>query len=311
MSLLTKPEELKAKKTFKGLIYGQPGIGKTTLALSAPSPVCIDCDDGIMRVKSEFRVPTLQVENYEDILKLLESEELNVFGTIVFDTLGKLIDKICDYVGRQNPRLRQADGQMSQKGWGSVKSTFSALLKLLNNKNKSIIFVAHENEDKNGDEIFKRPDCAGSARKDIVRELDFMGYMEMVGNKRTISFSPSSRFFAKNSLELNDCIEIPSLENGNNFIAEKIVKLTQQKMEEEVELRKEYNKVMKNIDEILEKINTLADLNEAYLKIKGLHHIWSSNLVSGNKLGLKAKDLNAQFNKATNKFELIKTTETV
>ena len=32
---------------FKGLIYGQPGIGKSTIALSAPNPVMVDAEKGL------------------------------------------------------------------------------------------------------------------------------------------------------------------------------------------------------------------------------------------------------------------------
>jgi len=44
--LLTKPNELTVKLSYAGLIYGQPGVGKTTLALSSVNPVCIDADRG-------------------------------------------------------------------------------------------------------------------------------------------------------------------------------------------------------------------------------------------------------------------------
>ena len=45
----------------------------------------------------------------------------------------------------------------------------------------------------------------------------------MRGNKRTISFTPSDKFYAKNSLHLGAHIEIPSTENGNNFITTEVI----------------------------------------------------------------------------------------
>ena len=151
-SLLTNPADLQSSNILKGLVYGQPGIGKTTLAISAPNPVCIDFDKGMKRVQPKDRVPSLQVDNYQQVLELLESDEIKPFDTLVFDTLGKLIDRICDYAAFKNPKARQGDGQMSMKGWGEVKSYFQALVKLLEGKNKSLLFVAHESEEKNGDE---------------------------------------------------------------------------------------------------------------------------------------------------------------
>ena len=39
MSLIKKPNELDVQTKIKALIYGQAGMGKTTLALSAPKPL--------------------------------------------------------------------------------------------------------------------------------------------------------------------------------------------------------------------------------------------------------------------------------
>lgn len=303
MTFLTNPSELKSKKTFKGLIYGQPGIGKTTLALSAPRPVLLDFDKGVDRVMPQFRVPSLQVENYQQVIDFILSGEMDKFETVVVDTIGKLVDCICDHVATENSRLRQADGQMSIKGWGVVKYTFQAFFKLLASKNKSLIFVAHESEEKNGDEVTKRPDCSGSARKDVVKELDFMGYMEAINNKRAISFSPSNKFYAKNSIGINETIEVEDLKFGNNFISEKIVKLTNEKMKQNADLSKKYTNL---ISEIKSQINALSDaeaVNDFFNKIKSMEAIWDSEFVAKNELNKKIKEIGVIFNKESKKFE--------
>jgi GTPase SAR1 family protein len=118
MGLLTKPNELTVKETYAGLIYGQPGVGKTTLALSSVNPVCIDVDRGMYRVERRYQVPSLQVESYQQVLELLNSNELDGFNTIVIDTLGKMIDCMGEYVAKNNPKYRQSNGQLTQQGWG-------------------------------------------------------------------------------------------------------------------------------------------------------------------------------------------------
>lgn len=50
MTLIRKPNEIQIQGKIKMLIYGQPGMGKTTMALSAPDPLLIDCDNGVQRV---------------------------------------------------------------------------------------------------------------------------------------------------------------------------------------------------------------------------------------------------------------------
>ena len=50
MGLIKKPNELTVKNALSALIYGQPGMGKTTLALSSPQPLLLDFDGGVHRV---------------------------------------------------------------------------------------------------------------------------------------------------------------------------------------------------------------------------------------------------------------------
>lgn len=298
MVLLTKPSELKKKTVFKGLIYGNPGIGKTTMALSAPRPLCIDLDKGIDRVEKRFQVDSLQVDNYQQILDLVNGDEIKPFDTLVIDTLGKLIDKMGDWLAIKNPKVKQASGQLTMRGWGAVKQQFLIFFKILESKNKSIIFVAHEKEERRGEEVKVRPDVAGSSGKEIVKELDFMGYMEMRGGRRTISFRPSELYYAKNSLGLNDIMQVPDTKKGNNFIMEKIVKLTQIRMEDEAKMRIEYDELKEKITKETGELKTLEDVNKFYKKLtKDIVHIWDTLYVAKKLLNDVIKNLRFEFDK--------------
>jgi hypothetical protein len=302
MALLTKPNELVMKETYAGLIYGQPGVGKSTLALSSVNPVCVDVDRGMYRVEKRYQAPSLQVESYRQTLDLLNSDELDGFETIVIDTLGKLIDRVGEHVAKNNPKYRQGNGQLTMQGWGQVKIEFRALVKLINGKNKSVIFVAHESEEKEGDVTKKRPDVSGSARKDIVKELDFMGYMEMSGNKRTISFAPSGAYYAKNSMGLDSVIEIPEIRTGNTFIRDVVVAAIRSRRERDKAQAGPYDELVKEIDAIAEAAKDIAALNEAYTRLAGLGQIWDSKLYARSKISEAAKALGAAWDKASNRF---------
>ena len=295
--LLTQPGDLTASHTFVGLIYGQPGVGKSTLALSAPNPICIDFDHGMKRVQPQHRAPSLQVATYAQVLELLNGKEIEPFDTIIMDTLGKTIDRICDYCASNNPKARQGDGTMTRKGWGEVKNTFHALLKLLKSKGKSLLFVAHESEEKNGDDTIKRPDCSGSARKDIVKELDFMGYMEMVGTKRTINFAPTDKYYAKNSLGLKHAIEIPDTEKGNSFIAKEIVKLSEERLKEQSALRVAYDALIKGIDAAIGATTNAEQVNAYYVEMGKREPIWDSHFYERRKLAEHIAKIGVEFDK--------------
>ena len=301
--LLTKPNELVIKLSYAGLIYGQPGVGKTTLALSSVNPVCIDVDQGMYRIEKRYQVPSLQMNDYNQLLELLNSNEINNYETIVVDTLGKLIDRISDYVTDKNPKYRQSNGQLTMQGWGQVKIEFRALVKLINSKNKSVLFVAHESEEKEGDVTKKRPDVSGSARKDIVKELDFMGYMEMSGNKRTISFTPNSSYYAKNCLRLDAVIEVPDISAANSFIQDTVVASLIKKKKEDADMAAPYENLIAKVDMLVEAAIDANDINSAYKEISGLAHIWDSKIYAWHKISGKAKELGMHFNKAKNSFQ--------
>jgi hypothetical protein len=253
-------------------------------------------------VEKRYQVPSLQVENYQQVLDLLNSGELDGFNTIVIDTLGKLVDCMGEYVAKNNPKYRQSNGQLTQQGWGQIKIEFRALIKLINGKNKSVIFVAHESEEKEGDVTKKRPDVSGSARKDIVKELDFMGYMEMSGNKRTISFSPSSAYYAKNSMGLDAVIEVPGIQAANSFIRDIVVSAIRTRREQDEAQAGPYNELVKTIDGIISGVKDIESLNGAYEKLTALETVWDSKLYAKSKISETAKALNAKWDKPANRF---------
>ena len=66
--MILTPEKMDfSKQTFSAIIYGSPGIGKTTLACSAPKPLLIDFDRGVSRVRADHRVTTVVADTYEEV----------------------------------------------------------------------------------------------------------------------------------------------------------------------------------------------------------------------------------------------------
>jgi hypothetical protein len=254
------------------------------------------------RVEKRYQAPSLQVENYRQVLDLIDSSELDGFDTIVIDTLGKLVDHMGEHIAKNNPKYRQGSGQLTMQGWGQIKIEFHHLVTLINGKKKSVIFVAHENEEKEGDVTKKRPDVSGSARKDIVKELDFMGYMEMSGNRRTISFSPCGSYYAKNSMGLDSVIEVPGIQEGNTFIKDVVVSAMRNRREQDKAQAVPYGELVKKIDAIVNAAKTVPDVNEAYAQLVMLDHIWDSKIYSRIKIREAAKAINASWDTKTNRF---------
>ena len=67
--IIKRNESAPAKDTsLIMLLYGAPGVGKTTLACSAETPFVIDCDHGIKRVSASNRADYSDARNYTEIL---------------------------------------------------------------------------------------------------------------------------------------------------------------------------------------------------------------------------------------------------
>ena len=68
--MIKKPSEIiNSENKFRMLVAGYPGIGKTTLGLSAPKPLLIDVDFGINRTMANVRKDYIQPNNYEEIFR--------------------------------------------------------------------------------------------------------------------------------------------------------------------------------------------------------------------------------------------------
>lgn len=311
-NLIKMSSELESDSPIITLIYGQPGVGKTVLAIGSDRPLLLDFDHGILRVQKEFRykTPTVQVRNYDEVLKIINEYDLSPYKTIVIDTLGKLVKVVGDWAVKRNPKNMKADGSSySWQGWGAIKNCICDLVQNIASKGKHVILVAHESEEKDGEERYIRPDVQGSARKDIIKELDLMGYMQMFNNRRTICFTPTDKFYAKNSAGLKGFMEIP--EGSKTFFKDNIIDVIIKQREEDKRVYMEYEELINRQAESINHISTIDDLNIAYKALSEQEPIWDSEISWKRKLKDRADLLKATFNKVTGAFENANNTESV
>lgn len=311
MSMFKKPSELAYNSTIKALVYGQPGLGKSTLALSTPNPVLFDFDGGIQRVNGAFQCPTLQVQNWTEVLQALQEleKEPNDFKTIVIDTAGKMLDYMSTYIIQQDNRLGKRDGSLTLQGFGARKIMFINFLKRVSMMGKHVIFVAHEREEKDGDIRIVRPEIGGSSAGDLIKELDLVGYMQAIGNKRTISWTPQEKFYAKNTCNLPPMQEIPVIIDaqgkivGHNDFMSNIFENYDNYLKQESNTRKEYDELISEIEGEVACISDAEQANSYVLSMKDKKQIWDSNAHAKSLITERCKELGLKFNKTTKKYE--------
>lgn len=309
MSLIRKPSELQVQTTIKALIYGQPGIGKTTLALSAPNPVLLDFDNGVHRVNPLHAVPTLQVTSYDDFLQVLNNGDLAPFATIVVDTAGKMLDYMGAWLIKNDPKYAKADGALTLQGYGARKMEFLRILRTVSIMGKHIVFVAHDREEKEGEQKVIRPEIGGSSTSDLIKELDLVGYSQAIGQNRIISFNPCERFYGKNTCNLPPAITIPQLTDETGMIIAPNRLLTdifasyQANLVKRQESAEKYNTIIKQIDDNVTLITDIDGLNEFTARVQTWEHLWDSKVQAGQRISAKATQLNAKFNPETKAYE--------
>lgn len=310
MGIIKRPSELNVKATLSVLIYGQPGIGKTTLGVSAPDAVLFDYDCGVQRINGAHQVATLQPTSWEDTNAALQeiAQEMPEIKTIVIDTVGKMLDYMSAYIIRTDPKMAMRDGSLSLKGYGVRKTMFVNFIKQLALMGKNVIFIAHEREERRGEETFKRPEIGGSSANDLIKELDLVGYMYAVGKERIITFDPAEYYYAKNTCNLPAAIKLPVVvdETGKasqNVAMENIVKSYEAAQVKRQAMTAEYEQVLGIIAETMTYATDADSLNEAMAKVFSLEQIYDSFLKAQKAVAAKGKELGLTYNKIAKRYE--------
>lgn len=302
---IIRPESMDfSRQRFSALIYGTPGIGKTTLALSAPSPVLIDFDDGVSRVKAAHRAPTIVCANYEEVLKDVESPEMKDFETVIIDTGGSFVTYLKDWAFRTQG-ARTKDGKFNNmKGFGVVKTEFADFtdrLKKVLKKNVIYVFHSDEKADKDGNPV-QRLLCEGSVRNTVWNPCDFGGYLQMLGNRRTLCFSPTQEYFAKGTHGITGEIPVPALDANtpNDFLTQLFERARQNIIAENdayAPQKRQYEETMESVHAIVDGVTDAASANEAAKAIPGLPHALTSKREAGAMLKAKTDKLGLKWSK--------------
>lgn len=309
MTLIRKPNEIQVRGKIKALIYGQAGMGKTTMALSAPKPLLIDCDNGIHRINPDHLCDVLQVDSYNEVLEVFR-EDLSAYESIVIDTGGKLLDYMSRYIIENDPKMGMRDGSLSLKGYGVRKTMFSQFCKTISAFNKHLIFVAHRETRTEGDETRYVPQFGGSNYDALVTELDLMGYLEANGNKRVITFNGTSRNDGKNTCNLPMSMEVPCVvdQNGNGlpnrFMQNVVIAAYNTHLSRIQQRASEYANVMAQLKEQIDLITDEAMANDFVSRIDKFTHVGNSKAAAGQLLAAKCKELKLKYNKEVRCYEL-------
>lgn len=278
------------------LTFGQPGICKSSLGYSMKDPLLLDFDKGAHRAAN--RRDSLVIDTWGDVIELMESQTaLNPYASIVVDTVGRCLDVMTAHIAATEPK-KAPGGNLSQQGWGSLKTMFRTWTANLRTKGKDVLLIAHDKEDKDNDTRIVRPDIAGGSYGEVMKVADFVGYLYMNGRDRVLDFNPTDRWIGKNPAGWQP-FKVPPIPKAQAFMAD----LVNQGREALGNISGESARIAQSVDDwraAIESFTTAEEMNKAIPVIKTQSAIVQPQV---SKLLLdRAKALNIPFDKKAKQF---------
>jgi molybdopterin synthase catalytic subunit len=255
---ITPASEPIATETMVVTIFGQPGIGKTSIAFSASRPLLFDFDGGAQRAVG--RRDTVRVRSWDDVASI-EAEDVAPFDTLIIDTVGRALEFLAVKVIAGDPKLGRKTGELTMQGYGALKTAFASWLSRVRTFGKNVILIAHEKEEKNGDETIVRVDAMGATRTEVIRLSDLVGFVSADSKGGTLDFNPTDRHTGKNCVGF-DVLRVPDLRKEPAWFAgivREALDTMNAKTEEQREAEKRFADALAKI-EAAETVEAVMDL---------------------------------------------------
>lgn len=141
----------------KCLAYGRSGSGKTRLAATAPRPIILSAEQGLLSLRKE-RVPFILIDSYTALEEahawVTKSAEARNFDTIGLDSVSEIAEVV---LAEEKAKTRDP-----RKAYGELSTSMLALLRDFRDlPQKHVYFIAkEENQDVNGTRV-ARPSFPG------------------------------------------------------------------------------------------------------------------------------------------------------
>lgn len=276
------------------VIYGTPGVGKTSLFNTSKNPILLDCDRGADR--SINRQDTIVASNWDEVLQ--DQGEIKNYSTLGIDTAKAVLDDfLMTHVIKNDYKLKTN----KLKAYGAIGDEFKLFINARREEGLDIVVIAHAKEDKDGDIIKISPDVTGQSKDLLLRIADQVGFLTMVNNKRTLTFEPTDKTIGKNVAKI-PTIEIPD-ENDPAFLAfmADIIDKVKESVQKQSEEQKQALEKIRQITSSIETMETHEQANGILAEILELTKMQQSGL---RKLfNSKTSELKLQYNKTTKQYE--------
>ncbi len=147
---LKSAAQLAKKYGVKSIIFGAPGSGKTPLVASAPRPVLLATEPGLLSIRHVQNVPVWEAYTAPKIDEFLtwffKSNETKNFDTLAIDSLSNMAELFLKAELERHKHGMQAYGALSQR----VMAVCDELFYL---QDKHVVMLAKEGTRENGSSV--------------------------------------------------------------------------------------------------------------------------------------------------------------
>ena len=228
MTIVKKNESMPIQSVL-GMIYAEPGIGKTTLACSAEKPLLVDFDRGS---NIQFRGDSVQITNWSEVeIDLWSAIEAGGYKTVIFDTVDSMLTMLLDHI-QENEKDKNKLRDLRQK-YLLAGPIMTRLIDKYKRSGIDTIFIAHTEEKEKAGVTQIRPMVTGKIGRQFLNKCDYISYLYMTRESETssnmarvLSFNPTEEHYAKNRGGVADVL-IPTFTSAgvNDAMAKILTKI--------------------------------------------------------------------------------------
>lgn len=192
---LTKIQE-EGKTNINVILYGAPGVGKTTLAASISKvgkTLLVDAECGATFLPAEYakNIDILRLEDVAELDEVLDMDKIKEYDCVILDSVTEIGKKLQD-------KVKGGKESLSVNEWGKVIDKLETYFRRFRDLGKNVVLVAVAQEKDDDGVLRLRPSLSGkNLPAAVIGYQDVCIYLESNPQGRVGHTVPADKHYAK------------------------------------------------------------------------------------------------------------------